>query len=74
MPFLAVSNGQPRSTEERTRSNTTRRDCHFRAVSACLFEGGVEMSVGVTHSPEPADPAMTPLDKKFLRSLKISVE
>jgi|CXWL01.1.fsa_nt_gi hypothetical protein len=37
-------------------------------------EGGVEMSVGVARSPEPADPAMTPLDKKFLRSLKISTE
>jgi hypothetical protein len=43
-------------------------------------EAGAEMSVGVHRSPEPADPlkgvnaAMTPLDKKFLRSLKISVE
>ncbi|MBP6701887.1 MAG: hypothetical protein KA385_00155 [Vicinamibacteria bacterium] len=44
------------------------------AANAAEGEGGVEMSVGVTHSPEPADPAMTPLDKKFLRSLKISVE
>lgn len=39
-------------------------------------EGGVEMSVGVHRSPEPSQAAlaMTPLDKKFLRSLKISAE
>ncbi len=36
-------------------------------------EGSVEMSVGVHRGPEP-ETAMTPLDKKFLRSLKISVE
>ena len=36
--------------------------------------GGGEMSVGVHHGPEPVEAAMTPLDKKFLRSLKISVE
>jgi hypothetical protein len=33
---------------------------------------GIEMSVGVHRGPEPV--AMTPLDKKFLRSLKISIE
>ena len=37
-------------------------------------EPGVEMSVGVHRGADPVDPAMTPLDKKFLRSLKISVE
>jgi hypothetical protein len=35
---------------------------------------GVEMSVGVHRSPDPVEATMTPLDKKFLRSLKISVE
>jgi len=43
-------------------------------------EAGAEMSVGVHRVPEPAEPlkiasaTLTPLDKKFLRSLKISVE
>lgn len=37
-------------------------------------EAGLEMSVGVHRGPEPVDPAMTPLDKKFLKSLKISTE
>lgn len=37
-------------------------------------EPGAEMSVGVHRGPDPVDAAMTPLDKKFLRSLKISVE
>lgn len=42
-------------------------------------EPGVEMSVGVHRGAEPdplttANPPLTPLDKKFLRSLKISVE
>ena len=37
-------------------------------------EPGVEMSVGVHRGPDPVETAMTPLDKKFLRSLKISVE
>ena len=37
-------------------------------------EGGVEMSVGVHRGPDPVEASMTPLDKKFLRSLKISVE
>jgi hypothetical protein len=50
------------------------------STSGADGEPGVEMSVGVHRSPEPADPlkgesaALTPLDKKFLRSLKISVE
>ena len=41
---------------------------------------GVEMKVGAQRGPDPVDPlkgaspAMTPLDKKFLRSLKISIE
>lgn len=34
----------------------------------------VEMSVGVHRGPDPVEATMTPLDKKFLRSLKISVE
>lgn len=34
----------------------------------------VEMSVGVHRGPDPVETKMTPLDKKFLRSLKISVE
>ena len=41
-----------------------------------LFDGGepgIEMSVGVHRGPDPAEASMTPLDKKFLRSLKISV-
>jgi hypothetical protein len=37
-------------------------------------EAGIEMSVGVHRGPDPVEAAMTPLDKKFLRSLKISVE
>jgi len=37
-------------------------------------EPGVGMSVGVHRSPDPVASTMTPLDKKFLRSLKISVE
>lgn len=37
-------------------------------------EPGVEMSVGVHRGPDPVEAAMTPLDKKFLRSLKISIE
>ncbi len=37
-------------------------------------ESGVEMSVGVHRGPDPVEASMTPLDKKFLRSLKISVE
>jgi hypothetical protein len=37
-------------------------------------EGGVEMSVGVHRGPDPVEASMTALDKKFLRSLKISVE
>ena len=37
-------------------------------------EAGVEMSVGTQRGPAPVEPTMTPLDKKFLRSLKISVE
>jgi hypothetical protein len=37
-------------------------------------EPGVEMSVGVHRGPDPVEASMTPLDKKFLRSLKISVE
>ena len=37
-------------------------------------EGSIEMSVGVQRGPDPVETAMTPLDKKFLRSLKISVE
>ena len=37
-------------------------------------ETGVEMRVGAHRGPDPVDAAMTPLDKKFLRSLKISVE
>ena len=37
-------------------------------------EGAIEMSVGVHRGPDPMEAAMTPLDKKFLRSLKISVE
>ena len=37
-------------------------------------EPGVEMSVGVHRGPDPVEAPMTPLDKKFLRSLKISVE
>ncbi len=37
-------------------------------------EPAVGMSVGVHRSPDPVDAAMTLLDKKFLRSLKISVE
>jgi hypothetical protein len=45
-------------------------------ASASQGEGdsGVEMSVGVQRGPETVDATMTPLDKKFLRSLKISVE
>lgn len=35
---------------------------------------GIEMSVGVHRGPDPVEATMTPLDKKFLRSLKISVE
>ena len=35
---------------------------------------GIEMSVGVHRGPDPTEATMTPLDKKFLRSLKISVE
>jgi hypothetical protein len=42
--------------------------------SAGEGEAGIEMSVGVHRGPDPVDAAMTPLDKKFLRSLKISVE
>ncbi|MEO5761919.1 MAG: hypothetical protein ABIR28_06365 [Vicinamibacteria bacterium] len=37
-------------------------------------EQAIEMSVGVSRTPDPVDASMTPLDKKFLRSLKISVE
>lgn len=37
-------------------------------------DGSIEMSVGVHRGPDPVEAAMTPLDKKFLRSLKISVE
>ena len=37
-------------------------------------EQAIEMSVGVQRTPDPVDASMTPLDKKFLRSLKISVE
>ena len=37
-------------------------------------EAAIEMSVGVHRGPDPVEAAMTPLDKKFLRSLKISVE
>jgi hypothetical protein len=37
-------------------------------------EGVVEASVGVHRTPDPVEANMTPLDKKFLRSLKISVE
>jgi len=37
-------------------------------------EPGIEMSVGVHRGPDPVEATMTPLDKKFLRSLKISVE
>jgi len=44
------------------------------ASSSGEGEPGVEMSVGVQRGPDPAEAAMTPLDKKFLRSLKISVD
>ena len=44
------------------------------ASAAGESEPAVEMSVGVHRGPDPVDAAMTPLDKKFLRSLKISVE
>ncbi len=44
------------------------------STSATDGETGIEMSVGVHRGPDPAEAAMTPLDKKFLRSLKISVE
>jgi hypothetical protein len=37
-------------------------------------EAVVEASVGVHRTPDPVEATMTPLDKKFLRSLKISVE
>ena len=40
-------------------------------------EPAIEMSVGVHRSLDPLDhidASMTPLDKKFLRSVKISVE
>lgn len=43
------------------------------ASSSTDGEPGIEMSVGVHRGPDPAEPSMTPLDKKFLRSLKISV-
>jgi len=42
--------------------------------SASDGDPAVEMSVGVHRGPDPVEEAMTPLDKKFLRSLKISVE
>jgi hypothetical protein len=44
------------------------------APGASERETGIEMSVGVHRGPDPVEAAMTPLDKKFLRSLKISVE
>ena len=44
------------------------------ASSSGEAEAGIEMSVGVHRGPDPVEAAMTPLDKKFLRSLKISVE
>ena len=44
------------------------------ASSAEGGEPGVEMSVGVSRGADPVEATMTPLDKKFLRSLKISVE
>jgi len=37
-------------------------------------EGSVEMSVGVQRNADAIDTAMTALDKKFLRSLKIAVD
>ena len=37
-------------------------------------DSAVGMSVGVHRGPDPVEATMTPLDKKFLRSLKISVE
>lgn len=43
-------------------------------TAAAEGEAAIEMSVGVHRGPDPVDAAMTPLDKKFLRSLKISVE
>ncbi len=46
------------------------------SASGAVAEGdsAVEMSVGVHRGPDPVEATMTPLDKKFLRSLKISVE
>lgn len=45
------------------------------SASGSTTEGdGVEMSVGVHRTPDPVEANMTPLDKKFLRSLKIAVE
>ena len=43
-------------------------------TAAVEGEAAIEMSVGVHRGPDPVEAAMTPLDKKFLRSLKISVE
>ena len=44
------------------------------AAGSSESESGVEMSVGVHRGPDPVEATMTPLDKKFLRSLKISTE
>ena len=44
------------------------------AAATAEGEAAIEMSVGVHRGPDPVESAMTPLDKKFLRSLKISVE
>jgi hypothetical protein len=44
-----------------------------QAGSSGDSEPGVELSVGVHRGPDPVEATMTPLDKKFLRSLKISV-
>lgn len=44
------------------------------SASASAEGETLEASVGVHRTPDPVEATMTPLDKKFLRSLKISVE
>ena len=74
----ALPRSRPRSigfvNADTSRPSSSRRASPPGSSPSPEGEAGIEMSVGVHRGPDPVEAAMTPLDKKFLRSLKISVE